>query len=160
MIKIIGGLLVASAVAFLVQTTPAMAQRHAKVGTLDCALAPSVGLIIGSRQRMDCRFIPDRGGRIDRYAGTVNRIGLDLGITTTGRMIWGVLARTKGLKPGGLAGTYVGASGDITLGLGVGANVLVGGTNRSIMLQPLSVSGQAGLNLALGIAGLELRFRN
>jgi hypothetical protein len=160
MIKVVTGLLAASAIALLVQTAPAMAQRHAKVGTLDCTLAPSIGFIIGSRQRMDCRFLPNRGGRIDRYAGTVNRLGLDLGITTTGRMVWGVLARTKGLQPGGLSGTYVGASADITLGLGVGANVLVGGTNRSIMLQPLSVTGQAGLNLALGVAGLELRLVN
>jgi hypothetical protein len=74
-------------------------------------------------------------------------------------MVWGVLASTKGVKRGALAGTYVGASADLTLGLGVGANVLVGGTNRSIMLQPLSVSGQAGLNLALGVAGLELVHR-
>jgi hypothetical protein len=154
------GILAAAAVALMCAQTPAMAQpRHAKVGTLDCTLAPSVGLIIGSRQRMDCRFIPDRGGKIDRYSGTARRLGLDIGVTTTGRMIWGVLASTRGVKRGGLAGTYVGASADLTLGLGVGANVLVGGTNRSIMLQPLSVSGQAGLNLALGVAGLELVHR-
>jgi hypothetical protein len=153
------GVLIAALVTISINT-PAMAQRHSKAGTLDCTLAPSVGLIIGSVQRMDCRFISSRGGKTERYAGTVRRLGLDLGITTTGRMVWGVLARTKGLKPGALSGTYVGASGDLTLGLGVGANVLVGGTNRSIMLQPLSISGQAGLNLAVGVAGLELSFRN
>lgn len=160
MSRIINGLLAAAAIALVWQATPASAQqRHSKVGTLDCTLQPSVGFIIGSVQRMDCRFRPDRGGRIERYAGTVRRLGLDVGITTTGHMIWGVLARTKGIGPWALTGTYVGASGDITLGLGVGANVLVGGTNRSIMLQPLSVTGQAGINLAVGVAGLELRPR-
>lgn len=157
--KIGFGFLIA-AIATISINTPAMAQRHSKAGTLDCTLAPSVGLVIGSVQRMDCRFISNRGGKTERYAGTVRRLGLDLGIITTGRMVWGVLARTKGLKRGALTGTYVGASGDLTLGLGVGTNVLVGGTNRSIMLQPLSVSGQTGLNLAVGVAGLELRFRN
>jgi hypothetical protein len=77
------GILAAAAVALMCAQTPAMAQpRHAKAGTLDCTLAPSVGLIIGSRQRMDCRFIPDRGGRVDHYSGTVRRLGLDIGVTT------------------------------------------------------------------------------
>lgn len=160
MTKITSGLLAAAVAAFVFQTAPAVAQSRSNVGTLTCALAPSVGFIIGSRQRMDCRFTPRRGGSVDRYAGTARRLGLDLGFTTGGQMIWGVLAQTKGVRRGALAGTYVGASGDIAVGLGVGANALVGGTNRSIMLQPLSVSGQAGLNLALGVAGLELRPAN
>ncbi len=158
--RIAGGFLTVAMVALVVQTTPAAAQSRSNVGTLTCALAPSVGLIIGSRQRMDCRFTPGRGGRVDRYSGTAARLGLDIGFTAGGQMVWGVLAQTKGVKRGALAGTYVGASGDIAVGLGVGANALIGGTNRSIMLQPLSVSGQAGLNLALGVAGLELRPAN
>jgi hypothetical protein len=90
---------------------------------------------------------------------TIARVGLDLGFTGGGVLMWTVLARTKGLRRGALAGTYVGASGDIALGVGVGANALVGGTGRSIMLQPLSVSGQVGVNLALGVARLTLRSR-
>lgn len=153
------GILVA-AVATMCFQAPAMAQRASRVGTLDCRLEPSIGLIIGSRQRMDCRFTPSyRGARYDRYAGVATRIGLDIGITTAGRMIWAVLARTRGVARGALAGTYVGASGDVALGFGVGANVLVGGFNRSIVLQPLSVSGQTGVNLALGVTGLTLTHR-
>ena len=137
----------------------AQAQDNRRVGMLTCRLAPSVGLIIGSRQRMDCRFTPTGGGRTERYHGSVTRFGLDLGITAGGVMTWAVSARTTRLGRGALAGNFVGASGDIALGVGVGANVLVGGSRRSVMLQPLSVSGQVGINLAVGVAGLTLRFR-
>jgi hypothetical protein len=34
--------------------------------------------------------------------------------------------------------------------------VLVGGSRKSVSLQPLSVEGTAGINLALGIAGMTL----
>ena len=138
--------------------TLAHAQDGRRVGLLTCRLAPSVGLIIGSRQRMDCSFRPSSGGRSERYAGSVTRFGLDLGITAGGVMTWAVLARTRALGRGALAGNFVGASGDIAFGVGVGANVLVGGSRRSVMLQPLSVSGQVGINLAVGVAGLTLRF--
>ncbi|MTW18392.1 DUF992 domain-containing protein [Rhodoplanes serenus] len=135
---------------------PAAAQSSVQVGTLACNLAPSIGLIVGSRQRMTCTFSKADGFR-ETYRGTVTRIGLDLGFTAGGRMVWGVLAKTQGVRKRALAGTYVGASGDIGFGFGVGANALIGGNNRSIALQPLSVSGQVGVNLALGVAGLRLQ---
>jgi hypothetical protein len=137
----------------------AQAQTNRRVGVLTCRLAPSVGLIIGSRQRMDCRFTSNQGGYTERYLGSVTRFGLDLGITAGGVMTWVVLARTNRIGRGALAGNFVGASGDIAFGVGVGANVLVGGSRRTISLQPLSVSGQVGINLAVGVAGLTLRFR-
>ena len=137
----------------------AQAQQGKRVGVLTCRLAPSVGLIIASRQRMDCRFNPGRGGRVERYDGSVTRFGLDLGVTAGGVLRWAVIARTSRLGRGALAGNFVGASGDIALGVGIGANVLVGGSRRTVMLQPLSVSGQVGINLAVGVAGLTLRFR-
>jgi hypothetical protein len=140
-----------------VHSSSAQAQEN-RVGTLRCRLAPSVGLIVGSRQRMDCRFVSNRGVT-ERYFGSVTRFGLDLGITVGGVMTWVVIARTRAIGRGALAGNYVGASGDIAFGVGFGANVLVGGSRRSVMLQPVSVSGQVGLNLAVGVAGLTLRFR-
>jgi hypothetical protein len=143
----------------LLDISPAEAQRRTQVGRLRCTLAPSVGLVVGSRQRMSCEFVADRRAFRDLYSGTMTRVGIDLGITGGGVLMWTVFARTKGLRRGALAGTYVGASGDVVLGVGVGANALVGGTGRSIMLQPLSVSGQVGVNLALGVARLTLRPR-
>ena len=70
-------------------------------------------------------------------------------------MVWAVYAATSG-GPAALAGTYAGASAEASVGAGLGANVLVGGSNRTIALQPLSVQGQTGVNLAVGVTGLTL----
>lgn len=142
-----------------VSALPASAQapqQGTKAGVLTCRLAPSIGLLIGSRQRMSCRFEPNGGGPPDFYNGVMTSIGLDIGITAGGALAWGVIAPTAGPKRGALAGTYVGASGAIGVGVGVGANVLVGGSNRTISLQPLSVEGSVGVNLSLGVSGLTL----
>jgi len=138
---------------------PAVAQQPAftKAGVLTCRTSASVGLIVGSRQRLDCVFRPDSGAPAERYVGRIGRVGLDVGITAGGVLGWAVLARTRGVPRGALAGTYVGASGDIALGIGAGANVLVGGSHRSVALQPISVEGQVGVSLALGVARLILR---
>jgi hypothetical protein len=137
---------------------PASAQSSVEVGTLSCRLAPSVGLLVGSRQRMTCVFTLANTGRRETYSGAITRLGLDVGITAGGRLVWAVRSKTN--VPIGqrtLAGTYVGASGEIALGLGVGANALIGGTNRTIALQPLSVEGSVGVSLAVGVAGLRLQ---
>jgi hypothetical protein len=118
--------------------------------------APSIGLIFGSRQRMACRFQPSGPYPPEAYVGVMNTIGLDVGVTAGGVMGWGVFAPTAGPMYGGLAGTYGGASGSIGLGVGVGANLLFGGTGRSIVLQPLSVEGSVGVNLSVGVSALTL----
>ena len=97
------------------------------------------------------------GGPPEQYDGHINRLGLDLGVKGGGVMTWAVFAPVNGCHHGALAGTYAGASGSASLGVGVGANALLGGSHRSIALQPLSVEGNVGVNLALGIAGLTLR---
>lgn len=142
----------------LVVGSPSFAQapQGQKVGALTCKLSPSIGLIIGSQQRMACRFVPDGPFPEEPYAGVLNRIGLDIGISAGGVLVWGVFASTTNPRPGALAGTYGGASGGIGVGLGVGANVLFGGSGNTISLQPVSLQGSVSLNLALGIAGLTL----
>lgn len=146
----------AVAASFLMPGT-AEAQR-VRAGVLTCNLNPTVGLIIGSQQQANCVFDPSRpGAPNERYSATLSRIGLDLGVRAGGKLVWGVFAATSKLPPRTLAGTYVGAAGDASIGVGAGANVLVGGSNRSVSLQPLSVSGDIGVNLALGVAGLRLR---
>ena len=139
--------------------SPAFAQQRqpVRVGGLTCDTGPRVGLVLGSRQRMSCVFRSNATGRRYRYTGRITRVGLDLGITGRGRLFWGVFAPTSHVGPGTLRGDYVGVSGNASLFLGLGANVLVGGSNRTISLQPLSVEGQLGVNLALGVAGLSLR---
>ena len=136
---------------------PASAQSQSQAGTLTCQLRPTIGLIIGSRQRMSCVFSIANTGRRETYEGRITRLGLDIGVSAGGRMVWLVNARGPRLPPRALTGLYVGASGEIALGVGVGANALVGGSDKSIVLQPLSLEASVGVNLALGVAGLRLQ---
>ncbi|HET7847801.1 MAG TPA: DUF992 domain-containing protein [Pseudolabrys sp.] len=127
-----------------------------KVGTLACDISGGIGLIVTSRKEVTCTFTPSTRGRREIYIGSITKFGVDLGATTGGRMIWAVYAPTS-LRYGALGGSYGGATAEATVGAGVGANVLVGGNNRTVTLQPVSLQGQAGLNVAAGVAGLELR---
>lgn len=136
-------------------TTPAVAQPAIEVGVLNCSVEGGIGFIIGSSKRMDCIF--QSGDRREPYFGRINKFGLDLGATASGVITWAVFAPTRDdIAPGVLAGTYAGVSGEATVGVGVGANALVGGSRRTITLQPLSVSAQQGLNLAIGVSALQL----
>jgi hypothetical protein len=136
-------------------STPASAQRdRVQVGKLECSLSSGIGLVVGSQRNIACNFKPD-GGPPEAYAGTMTRVGLDVGFTGGGVIIWSVFTGTNRYV-GMLTGTYVGASAEATLAAGLGANVLVGGSNRAVALQPLSVQGQIGLNVAAGIGTLEL----
>lgn len=118
-----------------------------KIGVLTCDVGGGVGYVLGSAKSVDCVFSPTRGGE-DHYSGVIRKMGVDLGFTTRGRIIWAVFAPTAGYHQGSLAGLYQGATAEATVGAGIGANVLVGGTSGSIHLQTVSVSGQLGLNLA------------
>lgn len=137
--------------------SPSMAQQSApaKVGTLNCDISGGIGLIIASQKQVTCMFTPSVAGPREVYTGTITKFGLDVGATSGGEMVWAVYAPSS-RKIGALAGTYTGASAEATVGAGVGANVLVGGSNRTISLQPVSIQGQTGLNLAAGVAGLQL----
>ena len=135
--------------------TPTLAQSNVKIGTLDCDISGGIGLVIGSKKEMSCSFLAAAGGRRETYLGSISKFGLDIGATTGGRMVWAVYAPSEGFR-GSLAGRYAGATAEATVGAGLGANVLVGGSHRTIALQPLSVQGQTGLNLAVGVAGLNL----
>jgi hypothetical protein len=144
-------------VAAVALPAPTMAQgaNRTKVGTLTCDISAGIGLIITSKKDVTCMFTPSQPGPREVYTGSITKFGLDLGATAGGEMVWVVFAPTD-RRFGALAGNYGGASAEATVGAGVGANVLVGGSNRTVSLQPLSVQGQAGLNLAVGVAGLDL----
>src|SRR5665213_119818 len=135
---------------------PAMAQRErTKVGTLTCDISAGIGLIITSKKQLTCMFTPSQPGPREVYVGSITKFGLVVGATTGGEMVWAVFAPTD-RKFGALAGHYAGASAEATVGAGVGANVLIGGSNRTVELQPVSVQGQVGLNVAAGVAGIDL----
>src|SRR5216117_4005873 len=127
-----------------------------QVGMLSCKLNPSIGFIIFGHQSMECRFTQDRFPP-QAYEGALNTVGIDLGVSAGGVLGWAVLAPTAGPPPGALAGEYVGATGEIGLGLGAGVNVLIGGSGRSFALQPVSLEGSVALNVTLGLSHLQLR---
>jgi hypothetical protein len=137
----------------------ASAQDRIKAGTLVCDVSAGIGMIIASKKEVQCSFNPDFAGPREFYFGSIAKFGLDIGATSAGQMIWAVWApSTHG--PGVLAGTYTGASAEATAVVGLGANALIGGSNRTVALQPLSITGQTGLSLAAGVASLELRWAN
>jgi hypothetical protein len=127
-----------------------------QVGILECRGGPSIGFVIGSVTNLGC-VLRAEGMPEDRYVATVRKVGIDLGITQESALAWGVFAPVARLGPGDLSGDYVGAQGSASVGVGLGGNVLVGGSANSIALQPLSVQGQVGLNVAAGLESLELR---
>jgi hypothetical protein len=138
----------------LAAVAAAPAQARVRAGMLTCSVAPGVGLVIGSQKNVNCNFRSVQGWQ-ESYSGRITRIGLDVGFTEGGSIAWAVYAPAEGGR-GALAGGYGGATGEATIGGGLGANVLVGGLQRSIALQPVSVGAQRGLNAAVGIGGLEL----
>jgi len=130
-----------------------------RVGRLVCASTPRVGLVLGSAQELRCVFTTTRPTRQYVYEGRIRRVGIDIGVTSAGTLSWAVFAKNSRVGPGTLRGNYVGASGNFALGPGLGANVLIGGSRRSIALQPLSIERSIGLNLAAGVTNLTLGAR-
>ena len=131
---------------------------RAKVGTLRCNLTPSVGLLIVKRQRLSCTYTPDGPFPPETYFGHFTTVGAAIGFSSGGRMVWAVFAPVSNHYRGALAGTYVGASAGAAVGAGLGANALVGGSHRSIALQPLSIQASTGLDLTAGVSKLRLHF--
>ncbi|HEX2147294.1 MAG TPA: DUF992 domain-containing protein [Pseudorhizobium sp.] len=119
-----------------------------KIGYLTCDIGGGVGYVLGSAKEVDCVFTSTGGDRRDSYTGAIRKMGIDLGFTTRGRMVWAVFAPTAGYHLGSLGGLYQGATAEATVGAGIGANILIGGTSGSIHLQTVSVQGQLGLNVA------------
>jgi hypothetical protein len=147
----------AAALVLAVLSGSAQAQQRVQAGSLTCDVSAGIGLIIGSQRNVSCTFTPSAPGPIEYYTGTISKIGVDIGVTTGGVMVWLVWAPTD--RPvGALAGGSAGAAAEASLVAGLGANALVGGSNRTVALQPFSVQGQTGLNIAAGVAGLDLRW--
>jgi len=156
MVRTILAVAAIAAAALANAASPADSQgRQIQVGTLTCSLSSSVGMVVGSQRNVNCNFRGGQGEPEEHYTGTLTRIGLDVGVTTGGVIVWAVFADTNRYA-GMLTGTYSGATAEVSVAAGLGANVLVGGSHRTVALQPLSVQGQMGLNVGAGIGTLEL----
>jgi hypothetical protein len=147
-----------SLVATLLVSLAAQAQSWTQVGTLLCKVNPNVGFIFVGHQPMECTFTPTLAPAPPQYYdGAINTVGIDIGVSAGSALAWGVFAPTTGVAQGALSGEYVGASGDLGLGVGAGANILLGGSGRTFALQPLSVQGSLAFNVVLGVSSLKLR---
>jgi hypothetical protein len=150
-------ILAAAIAALLLTAGSAQADSRVQVGRLSCDVDPGVGLIIGSQKHMTCQFIR-KGHKTERYKGTISKVGLDIGFTERTRIEWLVFSGSSTrITQRSLRGTYVGGSSEATLGVGLGSNWLIGGSQRGFALQPFSIQAQTGLNLSVAFAGLTLR---
>jgi hypothetical protein len=134
---------------------PASAQSAVKVGTLSCNVASGFGFIFGSSKALNCTY-SGVGGQYEHYMGNITKFGADIGYTSGGIIVWTVVAPVAMMHPGARAGAYAGGTASATVGVGLGANALVGGSNNTIALQPLSIEGNTGLNVAAGVASITL----
>jgi len=123
---------------------------------LTCDVSAGIGLVVFQKQDLRCTFHPAKGGPDTYYTGQIADYGVALGAVKEGYLVWGVIAATKTIAPGALAGTYAGVGAQATAGIGVGANLLVGGTGNAFSLQPLAVQGQVGVNVAAGVTSVTL----
>lgn len=145
-----------AAATLLASTSIAQSQSGANVGSLTCNVAGGVGFVFGSSKELSCLFTRT-DGKAERYSGSIKKFGIDIGFTKEAQMVWLVFAPGN-IAPGALAGSYGGATASGTVGVGVGANVLLGGSNKQITLQPVSVEGSVGLNVAAGIGAVDLNY--
>ena len=135
-------------------TPQAAGKSGANAGSLTCNVAGGVGFVFGSSKDLSCLFTRT-DGIAERYTGSIKKFGVDIGFTKEAQIVWLVFAPGS-IAPGSLAGSYAGATASATVGVGAGANVLLGGSNKQVTLQPVSVEGSVGLNVAAGIGAVDL----
>ena len=150
-------LLAGAMLATTLANIPASAANTTRIGALECNVSAGVGMVITSNKALDCWFFRE-DGRAEHYVGTISRFGVALGATGPGHLDWAVFAPTEGLQPGSLTGDYGGVGASATAGVGLGANALVGGSNRSFNLQPFSVQAQVGVDVAAGVTAMNLEY--
>lgn len=157
--SIVAGLALAACAVLPAAAQTAQAPTRVQAGLLMCKVQPAVGFVLGSVREMTCEFqtgTPSAPKTVGAYKGTVARFGIDLGFTGPSTLGWAVFAPTSAPAAGDLKGSYVGVSADAAWGVGGGANVLLGGSNKTIVLQPLSLQGTTGMALAAGVSDLTL----
>jgi hypothetical protein len=155
--KFIRAMTTAASIGALALASQAQAAPHGvKVGLLTCHVESGWGYIVGSSKGMHCDYQPNQG-EVDRYNGSISKLGVDIGYSNSAVIVWDVVAPSSDIRPGALQGDYAGATAAVTVGGGVGAHVLLGGFDKSIALQPVSVEGNTGLDIAAGVGEMSLR---
>src|SRR4029079_6145050 len=144
-----------AAVALMAPLAAADAMPPVRAGILQCQGGQNIGFVVGSVPSLEC-VLQSAGRRPEPHISTVRRIGVDLGFTDQTRFSWAVNAPNSRLGRGELAGSYGGVGANASIGIGGGGNFLVGGRATAVAVRRISVQAQTGLNVAAGVAGLEL----
>lgn len=139
------------------QAGTAQDKGEVKLGYLSCHVASGWGIIFGSSRELDCTYTPT-SGEAEHYKGEINKFGADIGYLQSGVILWAVAAPSTTIGKGALAGHYAGATAGATVGVGAGVNALLGGLHSTIALQPVSIEGNNGLNVAAGVATMNLDY--
>lgn len=156
LLAMLGAAAIAASPALALAQAAAGSKSGVNVGSLQCNVSGGMGFVFGSSKELDC-ILARVDGPAEHYTGTINRYGVDIGFTKEGHIVWMVFAPGS-IAPGALAGDYGGATAGAAVGAGMGANVLLGGSNKQITLQPVSIEGSAGLNVAAGVAAVSLKY--
>ena len=150
------GLIAAALGASMMAAAPAHA-AGVKVGTLTCEVEAGWGYVLGSQKDLNCVFKSATNGTVAKYTGDITKLGVDVGYTNAGVMVWGVVAPSKDMQADALEGTYAGATAGATAVVGGNLNVLVGGLDKSITLQPISIEGNSGVSVTVALGAMQLR---
>jgi hypothetical protein len=137
---------------------PARAELSTKAGVLTCHVDSGFGFVFGSSRGLACTYTSAKDGQVQHYTGDISKFGVDIGYLQSGVIVWAVLAPTTELAAGALSGGYVGVTAQGSVGAGAGANILTGGSTQTLSLQPISIEGDTGLNIAAGIAAITLKY--
>jgi hypothetical protein len=129
--------------------------REVEIGSLNCSKAGGGSFVFGSSKEFDC-VLARNDGVGERFTGTIGKFGVDAGFATDAKIVWLVFVVGQ-VTPGVIAGDYAAATAAAAARVGAGSNYLIGGSNKQVILQPLSIEGREGLNAAAGIAEMRLR---
>ncbi len=144
--------------AAMLATAPAHA-AGVKVGTLTCDVEAGWGYVLGSQKDLSCVFKSATTNQVSHYTGDITKLGIDVGYTNAGVLVWTVIAPSSDMQPDALEGKYAGATAGATAVVGGNLNVMIGGLDKSVTLQPLSVEGNTGLSLTAAVGAMELDYQ-
>jgi len=127
------------------------------IGTLNCNVSGSVGLIFGSSKDLSCVFVTTAGAT-ESYQGSITKFGIDIGFTKAAHVLWHVYSLGTDRGAGALSGQFAGGQQSLAAGASAGTAGLFGGRNNEIVLESMAFADKnAGLNFADGVAEITLR---
>jgi len=130
-----------------------------KIGILTCDAVPGskLNLLVHSTTDVECTFNSTAGEGTEHYVGETGvGFGIDLKWDSESHLVFTVFAAEGSGSNKLSSGKYVGVGAEAAAGLGLGAHALVGGSNKSVSLQPAIQAG-VGVGASAGLTYLYLQ---